>query len=155
MVEANKNNPNKINSTPATLFNNTKGIMAPNSPRDAPRARKIKEKPAIKLMVWKITCLLLGGAEVRIDMPAILARYTGTSGNTQGDRKESIPAAKATGKVTLSIKTPSNYPMVTLYRFLWPAGIPASTTGETGPSERRLTPIKIKALLYYNKSAQD
>jgi len=116
---------------------------------------KTKEKPAIKLMVWKIICLRLGGAAVRIDIPTILARYTGTSGNTQGDRKESIPAAKATGKVTFNIKTSLNYPMVTLYRFLWPAGIPSSITGETGSSERSLTPIKIKAPLYYNKSTQD
>jgi hypothetical protein len=57
----------------------------------------------MKLMVWKIMCLLPGGAEVRIDIPAMLARYTGTKGNTQGDKKESIPATKAAGKVIFNI----------------------------------------------------
>jgi len=31
------------------------------------------------------------------------ARYTGTNGKTQGDRKERIPAIKATGKVIFNI----------------------------------------------------
>jgi len=57
----------------------------------------------MKLMVWSIIYPRAGGSGVRIDIPAMLARYTGTSGNTQGDKKESIPATKAAGKVIFNI----------------------------------------------------
>jgi len=53
----------------------------------------------MKLMVCIRICFRFGASAVRIDAPAILARYTGTSGKTQGDKKDRIPAARAAGKV--------------------------------------------------------
>jgi hypothetical protein len=64
---------------------------------------KTREKPAMKLTVWRKICLRSGGAGVRTDAPAMLARYTGTSGKIQGDKKDRIPAAKAVKKVMLGI----------------------------------------------------
>jgi hypothetical protein len=49
----------------------------------------------MKLKVWRKIYLRSGGVVVRTDAPAILARYTGTSGKTQGDKKDKIPAPKA------------------------------------------------------------
>ena len=57
----------------------------------------------MKLKVCSMTCLRLGGLVLRTDVPAIVARYTGTSGKTQGDRNESIPAPKATRRVISDI----------------------------------------------------
>jgi hypothetical protein len=59
---------------------------------------KTREKPTMKLKVWRKICLRSGGVAVRTDAPAMLARYTGTSGKTQGDKKDKIPAAKAVKK---------------------------------------------------------
>jgi len=77
--------------------------MAPTRPREAPRAIKTREKPAMKLMVWRRIYPRLGGLSVSTELPAMLAIYTGTSGRTHGDRKDSIPAAKATGNVIAGI----------------------------------------------------
>jgi len=38
-----------------------------------------------------------------ISVPQTLARYTGTKGSTQGEKKESSPAPKATASETSSI----------------------------------------------------
>jgi hypothetical protein len=64
---------------------------------------KTREKPTTKLKVWRKIYLRSGGASVRTDAPAILARYTGTSGKTQGDKKDKTPAAKAGKKDMLGI----------------------------------------------------
>jgi len=64
---------------------------------------KTREKPTMKLMVWRKICLRSGGAVVRTDAPAMLARYTGASGKIQGDKKDRIPAAKAVKKDILCI----------------------------------------------------
>jgi len=58
---------------------------------------KIIEKPTTKLREWRnigtrIPVLLA----LNISGPAKLARYTGTKGTTQGDRKDNSPALKAT-----------------------------------------------------------
>jgi hypothetical protein len=79
----------------------------PNKPKEAPKAVKTREKPTMKLMVWRKIRLRSGRSEVRTDAPAILARYTGTSGRIQGDRKVAIPPTKATDKVALGIYAPS------------------------------------------------
>ena len=84
---------------------------------------------------------------MRTDIPAMLARYTGTSGNTQGDRKESIPATKATGKVTFDIQASPNYPIVVPSCQI----TPLPTSQRISCPEKRLLLIKIKALLYYNQ----
>jgi hypothetical protein len=99
LVAASRKIPKRINNTPASVFNIPVGIIVPRSPMEAPRAVNIKEKPAIKLRVCNITCLRFGGLGLRTDVPAIVARYTGTRGKTQGDRNESIPAPQATGRV--------------------------------------------------------
>jgi hypothetical protein len=62
---------------------------------------KTREKPPMKLMVWRKICLRSARSGARTDAPAILARYTGTSGRIQGDRKDRRPAARAVKKVTL------------------------------------------------------
>jgi hypothetical protein len=95
--------PNRINNTPATLYSSLKGATAPSKPREAPKAMNTKEKPTMKLMVWRKICLRSGRSEVRTDAPAMLARYTGTSGKIQGDKKDRIPAARAVKKVMLDI----------------------------------------------------
>ena len=79
------------------------GMIVPRRPIEAPRIVKIKEKPAIKLRVCNIICLRFGGLGLRTEVPAIVARYTGTRGKTQGDRNERIPAPQATGRVILGI----------------------------------------------------
>jgi hypothetical protein len=95
--------PNTINSAPATLYSSLKGTTAPNKPREAPKAMKTTEKPTMKLMVWRRICFRAGKSEVRTDAPAMLARYTGTSGKIQGDKKDRIPPVKAAKKVMLDI----------------------------------------------------
>jgi hypothetical protein len=64
---------------------------------------KTREKPTTKLKVCSKMYLRSGGALVRTDAPAMLARYTGASGKTQGDKKDKIPAAKAVKKDMLGI----------------------------------------------------
>jgi hypothetical protein len=93
-----------INNTPAIFCNSPNGAIAPNKPKEAPKAMKTREKPPTKLRVCRIMCPLPGGSEVRTDAPAILAIYTGTNGNMQGDRNDNSPATKATGKVTSSTR---------------------------------------------------
>jgi hypothetical protein len=90
------------------------------------------------------------GAEVRIDIPAILAKYTGTSGNTHGDKKESIPATKATGKVIFNIQTSPNYPIVVPSCQI--ALLP--TSQGISRSEKQLLLIKIKVLYTTIKSSE-
>jgi hypothetical protein len=55
----------------------------------------------MKLMVWSKTCLRSARSGARTDDPAMLARYTGTRGKIQGDRKDRSPAARAVKKVML------------------------------------------------------
>jgi hypothetical protein len=54
-------------------------------------------------MVWRKIFLRSGKSGVRTDAPAMLARYAGTSGKMQGDKKDRIPATKAAKKVMLDI----------------------------------------------------
>jgi hypothetical protein len=55
----------------------------------------------MKLMVWRRIRLRSGRSGVRTDAPAMLARYTGTSGRIQGDKKDKSPAARAVKKLIL------------------------------------------------------
>jgi len=70
----------------------------------APIVTKIREKPKTKLREWRNTGrrmpVLLAS---NISGPTKLAKYTGTNGNTQGDRKDNSPALKATIIDILSI----------------------------------------------------
>jgi hypothetical protein len=77
--------------------------MAPNKPREAPKAINTREKPTTKLMVWSTMRLRSASAGARADAPAMLAIYTGTKGKIQGDRKDRIPATSAVRKVILGI----------------------------------------------------
>jgi len=52
----------------------------------------------MKLVVWKRIYLRLGWSGVRIDAPAMLAKYAGTSGKIQGDKKDEIPKPRAAKK---------------------------------------------------------
>ena len=62
-----------------------------------PMIMKITEKPTTKLREWRnMERWLLVIVASNISGPARLARYTGTRGSTQGDRKDSNPAVKAT-----------------------------------------------------------
>jgi len=71
-------------------------MARPASPALAPMIVKTMVKPMTKLSEWRNIgmCLLLALAS-NISGPARLARYTGTRGRTQGDRKESSPATNA------------------------------------------------------------
>ncbi|MBT9166422.1 MAG: hypothetical protein DDT25_01107 [Chloroflexi bacterium] len=67
----------------------------PVSPAAVPRAINTIENPATKIRVWKRgvrkpTPALRSSTEA----PARFARYTGTNGSTQGERKERTPAPK-------------------------------------------------------------
>jgi hypothetical protein len=95
--------PNVINRAPATFSNTSCGAAASNKPREAPKAMKTEEKPTMKLMVWRTICFRSGRSGVRTDAPAMLARYTGTSGKTQGDKNGKIPAARDVKKVIFDI----------------------------------------------------
>jgi hypothetical protein len=75
---------------------------------------KTTEKPTMKLIVWSKICLRSARAGVRTDAPAILARYTGTSGKIQGDKKDRIPAARAVKKVMLDIYVSSLFSIATM-----------------------------------------
>jgi len=76
----------------------------PAKPAIAPSIMKIRENPTTKLRVWKnIGTLLLTAMGSSISGPHILARYTGTNGNTQGVRKANSPVLKATRSDTCSI----------------------------------------------------
>jgi len=52
----------------------------------------------MKLMVWRRIYLRLGWSGVRIDAPAMLAKYAGTSGRMQGDAKDRNPKPRAAKK---------------------------------------------------------
>src|SRR4030043_2006478 len=95
--------PNAINSAPDTFSNTPCGTAAPNKPREAPKAMKTREKPTMKLTVWRKIYLRSGRSGVRTDAPAMLARYTGTTGKIQGDTKDRIPPVKAVKNVMLGI----------------------------------------------------
>jgi hypothetical protein len=82
--------------------------MAPNKPTEAPKTMNTREKPTMKLMVWRTTRLRSARSGVRADAPAMLARYTGTNGRMQGDRKDRIPAARAVKNVMLDIYVSSS-----------------------------------------------
>ena len=92
------NNPKAINRLPAILLSRAVlGLIAkPVSPAIAPKVTKIIEKPMTKLSEWRnmVSRFLLGPVS-NISGPYKLAKYTGTSGTTQGDRKDSTPALKA------------------------------------------------------------
>jgi hypothetical protein len=69
----------------------------PVSPAIAPIVVKIREKPITKLREWRnIGRRFTVTRSPNISGPTKLARYTGTKGNTQGDRKDNSPALKAT-----------------------------------------------------------
>jgi hypothetical protein len=57
------------------------------------------ENPATKLMEWEKMGQRLASADSEAAPPK-LARYMGTSGSTQGEIKDTIPAPKATGNET-------------------------------------------------------
>jgi hypothetical protein len=63
----------------------------------------------MKLMVWNKICLRSARSGVRTDAPAMLARYPGTSGKTQGDAKDRIPALKAAKRVMSDIYAFSSF----------------------------------------------
>lgn len=83
---------------PAILLSSAElGLMArPVRPAIAPKVTKTREKPITKLSEWrnKGRCLLAVPVS-SISGPYKLARYTGTKGTTQGDKKDSTPALKA------------------------------------------------------------
>ncbi|GAI29777.1 unnamed protein product [marine sediment metagenome] len=69
----------------------------PVSPAIAPIVVKIREKPTTKLREWRnIGRRFPVTRSPNISGPTKLARYTGTKGKTQGDRKDNSPALKAT-----------------------------------------------------------
>jgi len=92
------NSPKAISRLPAILLSSAElGLMArPVKPAIAPKVTKTREKPITKLSEWRNKGRRLLAAPVSsISGPYKLARYTGTKGTTQGDRKDSTPALKA------------------------------------------------------------
>jgi len=68
----------------------------PTNPATAPKRVKTTENPITKLSEWRnIGRDLRSVLTSKISGPARLARYTGTKGITQGDRKLTSPAPKA------------------------------------------------------------
>lgn len=80
----------------------------PISPAKAPSRVNTREKPITKLRACKnIGRRIFFASPLNTSPPIKLARYTGTSGSTQGDTKESRPAPMATKAGMGSIR--SNY----------------------------------------------
>ncbi len=76
----------------------------PTNPATAPKRVKTTENPITKLSEWRnIGRDLLSVLASKISGPARLARYTGTKGITQGDKKLTSPAPKATKNGIFSI----------------------------------------------------
>lgn len=72
---------------------------------EAPRITNIVENPAINERVLKnIFAFNLDCLTSSIDSPEIRDMYTGTKGNTQGERKDINPAINARGKVISVIR---------------------------------------------------
>jgi len=65
---------------------------------------KTSENPTTKLReLKKIWALLLSAVGSSIPGPHMLTRYTGTIGNTHGDRKDNSPPLKATTSDIFSV----------------------------------------------------
>jgi hypothetical protein len=70
-------------------------IAAPTSPAVVPKTRKMTDSPALNASELRITARRLLAPSFKRSMltPEISEMYPGTSGKTQGERKESMPAA--------------------------------------------------------------
>ena len=76
----------------------------PISPAPIPKMMKTVENPITKLREWRnMEKRFLAKLDSNISGPHKLARYTGTKGSTQGDKKDSNPALKATRRDICSI----------------------------------------------------
>ena len=97
-IETIKDIPNRIIIPPAICRRSREyaTITLPIRPTDAPSIIKIMEKPSTKKRLWKSVGhrLVLVSDSIAV-VPARLAIYAGTSGNTHGEMNDSSPALKA------------------------------------------------------------
>jgi hypothetical protein len=72
-------------------------MAKPANPATAPSVMKTRENPTTKLREWQnIWIRLRSAAGSSMPGPHMLTRYTGTIGNTHGERKDKSPPLKAT-----------------------------------------------------------
>jgi hypothetical protein len=84
-----------ITMPPIILTHGLLVIAAPTSPAVVPSIRKMTDKPALNASELMMTARRLVVPSFKPSMltPEISEIYPGTSGNTQGERNESMPAA--------------------------------------------------------------
>ncbi|KPK20982.1 MAG: hypothetical protein AMJ70_07365, partial [Dehalococcoidia bacterium SG8_51_3] len=95
---ASKKRPKAISREPEILLSRARlGLMAnPVSPAIAPMMVKTSEKPKTKLSECRNVGRRIPALRaLNSSGPTKLAKYTGTSGKTHGDRKDNNPAVKA------------------------------------------------------------
>src|SRR5580658_5787237 len=92
-----------ITTTPATMLKTMRCVIRnfPTHVAEAPRITKTTVKPTINASEFRstraINCPLASFFNSSIDAPESIETYPGTSGNTQGERNETMPARKAMG----------------------------------------------------------
>jgi len=81
-------------------------MTVPSNEAEAPIRIKTNEKPETNDTVEKNTLLLISELQSIVnsskEKPVIKVKYEGITGSMQGEKKESSPAKKAAGYVTVS-----------------------------------------------------
>src|ERR1044071_5480131 len=92
-------------------------IAAPTNPAVVPSIRKMIDKPALNASELIITArrLVVPSLRPSILTPEISEMYPGTSGNTHGERNESMPAANEIAMLSIEMPWPfiKNYYLAT------------------------------------------
>src|ERR1041385_3570563 len=106
-----------MTSPPTILTTGLLVITEPTRPAVVPRNRKMIDKPALNASELMITARRLLAPSLSPSMltPEISEMYPGTSGNTHGERNESMPAANEIAMLSIEMPWPfiKNYYLAT------------------------------------------
>src|SRR5215813_11574545 len=97
-----------MTSPPTILTAGLLVIADPTSPAVVPRNRKMIDKPALNASELMITARRLVVPSFKPSMltPEISEIYPGTSGNTQGDRKDAMPVMNEIAMLSMEMPWP-------------------------------------------------